>query len=393
MDRVSGLVPFVTPLALGALLTVSWLTSGPASAPQSLANQGYRALWSDGPEGPAGAVRLFRQALRADPAFPYRWSDLGEALAATGEAPMAQYCFRRAVELAPQSPQIAMRAANFSFGRGDRDSGLRLTSAVLRMTPLFNTMVFNSWIRFGGDTNNLLETTSGGDSVPATAFFRFLLTGGQSPESLEQPISETWSWLARRSYVTPALAKVWVDWLIGRRRDREAIPAWKRYVTQDPAWSVTNWIDNGGFEAVPANQGFDWRISACAGVKTGLDTAVSHTGRSSLRLNFDGTQNADFHHVEERVSLPPGRYRLSAWIRTENLTTDQGISLAFNGVSTAALTGNHDWTEVSEDVTAPNNQPATDVQIVRRRSWRFDSKPQGVVWIDDVSLRPIENSR
>ena len=113
------------------------------------------------------------------------------------------------------------------------------------------------------------------------------------------------------------------------------------------------------------------------------------SGRSSLRLDFDGTQNVDFHHVAQHVSSPPGRYRLSAWIRTADLSTDQGVALAFHGVSTAALNGTHDWTEVHADITVAASTPPGDIQVVRQHSLRFDSKPHGTVWIDDVTLRKI----
>lgn len=386
-----GIVPITAPIALGLLLAASWLSNGSApSAPQTMANQAYRQLWASHTDGPEGAIRLFRQALKDDPAFPFRWSDLGDALAASGDRPAAEYCFRRAVILAPQSPQIAMRAANFRFGEGDRASGLRLTGAVLRMTPDYNAMVFNSWLRLGGDVNTLLTTGARDDAAVAGNFFRFLLTRAPSSESDEETIAGTWAWLERNSDVTPQLATDWADWLIARHREREALPVWKRYVTRDSAWGVTNWIDNAGFETIPSGRGFDWRVSECAGVKTGVDATGAHSGRSSLRLVFDGTQNVDFRNVTERVSPPPGHYRLAAWIRTENLSTDQGVGLTFNGVSTVGLGGTHEWTEVSSEVTVNANAPVSEVQVVRQRSWRFDSKPRGVVWIDDVSLRRID---
>ena len=52
--------------------------------PQMLANEGYRQLWLSRLTGSSGAIREFRMAAEADPAFPYRWSDLGLALADAG---------------------------------------------------------------------------------------------------------------------------------------------------------------------------------------------------------------------------------------------------------------------------------------------------------------------
>lgn len=376
-------------LALAGLLAASFLRYGAATppTPQALADAAYRALLTGNPDD---AVNQFRRALRDDPAFAYRWSDLGEALAARADVPQAAYCFRRAVELAPGSPQIAMRAANFAFRTGDTASGIRLSSAVLRLTPDFDAMVFSSWMRLGGDLKLVLDGGVGTNPRAAEALFRFLLSDRQSPESAEKARAETWAWLEAHSKVNEALARTWVDWLIAHHREADAVPVWKRYAASDPQWAVRDWIDNGGFEKTPSGDGFDWRITDPAGVKTAVDPSVAHSGRSSLRLDFDGTVNVEFQHVAQRVAPPPGRYRLSAWVKTADLSTDQGVALFFNGASTPALNGTHDWTELSTEVTVPSGASPGEVQLVRRRSLRFDSKPRGKVWVDDVTLRKVE---
>lgn len=381
---ISRIAPILAALGLACLIAASWIAQGTVSpsTPQSIADRAWRELWAGRSDGAQGAVALFRQAVQADPAFPYRWSDLGGALAAAGRADLAEYCFRRAVALAPHSPQIAIRAANFYFQQGETDPALALTAAVLRTTPAYDSVVFNSWVRLGGDLNSILRNGVGDNRRAAEAFFRHLLA---SSGDLASP---AWRWMETRSYATPALAVVWSDWLISHRRDAEASAVWKRHVARDSSWSVTNWIDNSGFENDAVGGGFDWRLLPCPGVAASIVSGTAHSGRASLRLDFDGSGNVDFHHVVQHVWMPPGRYRLTAWMRTAGLTTDQGVSLAFNGASTQALTGTHDWTQLSADVTIPS-ATASEVQIVRRRSLRFDSKPKGSVWIDDVELRRI----
>jgi tetratricopeptide (TPR) repeat protein len=366
---------------------VVWLSGGSLSPlePQTVANHAYRELWSHHWEGPNGAIEMFRQALAMDPAFPYRWSDLGDALAAAGRADSARYCFRRSVELAPNSPQIAMRASNFYLREGETGTALGVGATVLRVTTAYDNMVFNSWVRLGGDTNEILQSGIGTNARAAEAFFRFLI--GANDESR---LFQTWKWMESRSYVTRPAAALWAGWLSGRHRDNEAFPIWKRYVALDSTYGVSNWIDNSGFENEPTGQGFDWRIQPSPGVTTALDTSVVHSGRSSLRIEFDGSENVDYHHIGQRVWLPSGRYRLAAWMRTADLSTDQGLTLVLNGVSTPALTGTHDWTRVSADITVRNDTPLGEVQVVRQRSWRFDGGLRGVAWIDDVELRRID---
>src|SRR5580692_626648 len=115
---------------LAGLMGVAYAIYGSVSppAPQVTGNTGYQKLWAGSVKS---AVTEFEHALEADPAFPYRWSDLGEALADDGRIEEARYCFHRAVELAPDSPQIAVRAANFWFRTGSVDEGLSVESKVL----------------------------------------------------------------------------------------------------------------------------------------------------------------------------------------------------------------------------------------------------------------------
>ncbi len=385
-------MPALHGIALAGLLTAGWLGDGSISPekPQTLADHAYRELWSGHSEGPNGAVDKFRQALAMDTAFPYRWSDLGDALAASGMADSAEYCFRRSLELAPNSPQIAMRAANFHFREGEIGPATQLGAEVLRLTNTYDGMVFSSWVRLGGSFTDVLQNGIGTNRRAAESFFRYLISTSRPGESADDSrLSGLWTWLEERSQVNRPLAMVWVDWLTGRRRDHDAFLVWKRYVAADSTYGSGNWIDNAGFENEPAGKGFDWRLQPFPGVKARLDSATAHSGHSSLRVEFDGSANPDFHHIAQRVWLPPGRYRLTAWMRTANLSSDQGLALVLNGVSTPAVTGSHDWTMVGADVTVRDGASAGEVKVVRQRSWRFDGKLLGVVWIDDVAVRRI----
>lgn len=391
-SSVSSRLPALYGLALAACMGSSWLSNGSVSppTPQVVANHAYRELWSDHAEGRGGAIELFRQSLAMDPAFPYRWSDLGDALAAAGRTDTARYCFRRSVALAPKSPQIAMRAANFHLREGEFGPALQLGATVLRITPDYDDIVFNSWVRLGGDLNGILQDGIGGNARATEAFFRFLIGSNATGHGDESRLIQTWNWMEGHSSVTRPLAMAWAVWLGSRHRDKDAFLVWKRYVANDPGYGTDNWIDNSGFENEPSGQGFDWRLQPCPGVKAALDPAVAHSGHSSLRLEFDGSENPDFHHIAQSVWLTPGRYRLTAWMRTANLSTDQGLALTLFGASTPALLSARDWTKVSTDVTVRNNPSLGEVRIVRERSWRFDGKLRGVAWIDDVELRRID---
>jgi hypothetical protein len=377
-------LPAVHTAFLAMLMVVAWFTTGSVSPPlpQSLADRAYSQSWQDRPES---AVELFRRALAADSAFPYRWSDLGGALASAGQQEAAGYCFRRALELAPGSPQIAMRAANFYFQQGETGAALQQSAAVLRLTSDYNPMVFSALVRLGGSTSTILDQAVGLTPQAEQSFFRFLIDEGDAPR-----LFDTWAWMEAHSKVTRPLAVLWSAWLADHGRGEMAFTVWKTYAAVASGYGTSNWIDNPGFEAEPEGLGFDWRISPQPGEKAVREPGSAHSGRSSLRVTFDGSANLDFQAAAQRVWLTAGTYKLTAWVRTENLTSDQGIAVRINGSSTAGLTGNHDWTEVSTDFTVAGAPALTAVEVIRQHSWRFDGKLKGTAWLDDFGIRRIK---
>ena len=52
--------------------------------------------------------------------------------------------------------------------------------------------------------------------------------------------------------------------------------------------------------------------------------AVAVTRANGLEVRFSGTENVAFSGVRQFTVVPPGRYRLSAEVSSDNLTTDQG---------------------------------------------------------------------
>jgi hypothetical protein len=69
----------------------------------------------------------------------------------------------------------------------------------------------------------------------------------------------------------------------------------------------------------------DWRIGRVEGAETKRNSATIQSGRWSLEVHFEGKENVDDHHLSQRVVVEPGDYRFEAWVKTEGITTDQGL--------------------------------------------------------------------
>ena len=128
--------------------------------------------------------------------------------------------------------------------------------------------------------------------------------------------------------------------------------------------------------------------------ETTRDSEVFQTSSWSLRIRFSGTENVGYRHLTQRVIVEPGRHRFRARVRTEGVSTDQGVGFSIFAVDrtsplkveTALSAGTADWTVVETTFTVPRPTRLLEIQAFRRRSRKFDNKIDGTVWIDDVSI-------
>jgi hypothetical protein len=160
----------------------------------------------------------------------------------------------------------------------------------------------------------------------------------------------------------------------------------------DRAAPSDNLLLNPGFE-----DDFDgWDHSEDPpGATTEIDTAVAHSGSKSLRITFDGSEDVDYWHVGQEVSVEPNAtYLLQGYLQVSNIRAYHSICLVvtdgrgweYLGYTTADLYTTQDWTLVSTIAFTT----LTDTQIVYvsvGRGGMGGSFPiSGTVWVDDVSL-------
>ena len=115
-----------------------------------------------------------------------------------------------------------------------------------------------------------------------------------------------------------------------------------------------------------------------------------------MRVRSEGQENVQYQHLVQKIVVQPGRYRFGVYIRTEGITTDQGVGfqiLAADGssglnVRTEPLLGTKEWTLLERNFIVPPRTRLLEIRAFRRQSRKFDSKISGTVWIDDVSLVP-----
>ena len=349
---------------------------------------------------PTASEAELLEALRRDAAAPNRWCDLGEAKMKAGRVDEAKYCFATGISLGPYIPSILMRAATFYDTVHDNEQALKQTSRILEKTESYDDLIF-TW--YTQKKVPIQEILSHGlpDARSAKAFLRLLW---MSAVDRTRDADQVWRWALPHGYVDDKLARDYVEFLFSGYRYKAAAESWALYVERRPAvrqagqpgrYLDTDWLYNGDFETEPSGSSFDWRIDTRPGVGTAWDANVAHTGKHSLRIRFDGKENIAFNQVSETAFVTPGRYRFEAFIRTEAITTDQGIGFHLIGdrngpgrvdVNTERLVGTNDWKKVEQTITVPRDMELLHVQVVRQPSLKFDNQINGTAWIDSVRL-------
>jgi hypothetical protein len=401
----------LTPLALAIVLAVAagfgvWLYVGPArpesAAASLLGTADYleerveERLESGTPRDRAEAMALMRQALLRDPASPYRWSTMGELLAESGDNDRARYCFRRAVELGPNIPPVLMRAANFHFTHGAAREGLECTRKILGLVRQYDGVVFSTCERMGVRVAEVIAHGMPADKAAHTALLQHLLTGEAAADA-----AVAWRWLEGLGECDTALTSQYVEFLLKHAAYSEAREVWARRLgRQNPGYPGSNRVFNGGFESEPLKEGLDWRVTPAEGVSADRGTG-GRSGRWSLHIRFEGQSNLDYRHISQRVVAEPGAYRFSAWVRADEVTTDEGVRFRIRDagrdprvdVTTAQVVGTTDWTELAAVVVVPAPVRLLAVELIRRPSLKFDNKISGTVRVDDVRLARISHQQ
>lgn len=341
------------------------------------------------------AIPEFQREVKADPASPYPWADLGEALASAHELRPADYCMRSAVAAGPNSPAILMRAANVSLTAGNNEAAMSYLSRVLRDPTVkqYFPAVFLTYSRMRVRIEDVLADDFPISSSACEPLLRFLFQAQRVPEA-----AVVWRWMAAHNLQNETIASEYLRFLIAAGHEQAAAEEWAQLNRGwVPDYRRQNWIFDGGFEQAAQPGPLDWRIEANPNVEAARSAAMPREGKWSLELKFGGFDNTNFEGVYQDTVLAPGKWRLSAYLKTSGITTDQGVGLRVYDAAqtrrmdarTETLTGTHDWTRLEREFEVHPETKLVRVEVFREPSTRFDNRIEGRAWLDCVELVPV----
>lgn len=344
------------------------------------------------------AILDYRKALSYDPLSADVWMDMASAYEAEGQIAEARHAFVQAEHDYPLSPEASWRYGNFLLRQGELSAAFAQVRHAVEVAPVRASAAFALFMRVDPGINAVLDGALPRSQDAYLNVVNSLAAQGKTDQALV-----VWSRLAAlHPHLLVRDANDFINALIDKRRMSEASRVWDQTLAfagvvrpPDPPGSL---VWDGGFESDVVNAGFGWRYpSYVSGVQINLDFKEKHSGSRSLRLTFGGLANVDFSAVCQTLAVQPATtYRFSAWVRTQSLSTDQGVRFGLHPISasqnpvawTDDLQGTNPWKQLILPWTSGNDVRGLLLCVQRLPSAQFDNKIFGSAWIDDVALVP-----
>ena len=313
------------------------------------------ALQGVNPTPPASLPEL-EKALRDNPASAYRWIEAAEGYDQAGDTTKALFCLHRAEELGPNLPPVWIRASAFYFRPGESGQALEMGARAQAISGDADLFLFQYYDRFVRSTPKVLAALADNPRA-SVAYFRHFLPKG-SPEDA----GLAWQQVERLGLADRSIRKEYVDYLLDRG---SSIPL-KRSGLREPG--------ERGSGVSRFEPHLRWRVRAgffrhAPGLEGDAGQRCGDGARHCCGERGDGVIPGDLSRNREhrvRQSGPvrvvtPGRYRFTAWLKTEVITTDEGVRFCIADAEAArnlsaqseVTRGTTDWTEVRIPVTVP----------------------------------------
>ena len=347
----------------------------------------------------ARAIRAYTTALALNPGSAEIWSDLATAHESDGNLSAARDDFLHAKRAYPLSAQVSWRYGNFLLRQGQLDAAFLEMRHAVEADPNRAAEALSRSLRAEPNIDLILDRV-----LPPLGLAYVNAMQDQTSEGHTENALKIWGRLASvhpRLPLENSFSLIAV--LLQDRKIAEAQGVWDQAVAlaglsnlPAPAGSV---LWDGGFESGVIGGGFDWTLpDGIPGVHINIDSREKHSGARSLRLMFDGKFNINLVGPCHDVPVQPSTsYRFSAWLRTQSLSTDQGLRFQlrprgtqdFSSVVTSDMHGSLPWTRIEIPWSSGNDVREMQVCLARFPSQEVNNKLQGIAWVDDVALVPV----
>lgn len=342
-----------------------------------------------------GSVKFFTKSLKLNPSDSRSWLGLARSYIEKGNNDRASYAIKRAISMDGNSPETIWEAGLLSLMNGNNEDASGLLRRYLSVMPSEQEKLYPVLFSIGADSDFIINSLLPREYDFYKRYLYFLIRNNLSKEAMDLWVRIGEMHPERELYVR------YCDFLIKSGHTDKAIVLWDDFLKrfEIARGKGDNLIWNGDFEYNPEGGCLDWRIGRAEGVKVFIDRDVSRTGGSSLTVSFNGQTNPDIYIASQVVPVEQAkRYRLTGYIRTENITTKNGIFMDVRGndcglnyLRTEPLTGTNLWSRLDLEFRVPTGCDAVRVGIRREKSEKFDNRISGDAWVDSISMTEIKD--
>lgn len=354
--------------------------------------------------GARQAIHAYMMAVSLDSRSAETWLGLGAAYESIGNLPQARDAYLRAKQAYPLSAKVSWQYGNFLLRQGELKSAFAEMRRAVESDPGLGAEAFSRSQRVEPDVENILDRLLPPNRDVYVDVIKDQVDAGHIDIALQ-----VWHRLVA---IHPRMRLQDAFPLMGALRNSkrffaEAHRVWDQAVLaagmadlQGPPGSV---LWDGGFEAGVTGGGYSWLFPEVSrNVQISIDAQEKHSGNHSLRLTFDGKSIVTSTQICHYVPVSPSTsYSLSAWMKTREVTTDQGIRIQLLGARdtsvaiTPELHGSEPWTRIQIPWSSGKDVQEVQVCLVRFLSDQLENRIKGTVWVDDVALVPeaVEHSK
>ena len=311
----------------------------------------------------------YQKAVELNPYKPDHWKELSKYYEQQGNTDKARYAMKMTLERDPNYAQTHWAAANLYIRLND----LRAADFELRRTADLDvgymTQVLDLVWRFYEDPDKIMSTNvPNSKDADLTALNYFIAQKSEHGAAL--------AWAKLKTFETkPQERFPYIDYLVSLGKPHDASE-----VFSYPA-KPSGLLFNASFETDPMNGGFDWRFGTTDHAEARRDTTTAKEGLASWLVAFDGKENLDYSGLGHWIPATKGRnYELSFWMKTEAISTNEGMFVEVDGKPSEKQLGTNFWKQFKIPFTASSD--LVFVHLRRVPSRKFDNQLKGKVWLD-----------
>lgn len=347
------------------------------------------------------SLRYLRRAVALNPGRWDYWADLGASCDFAGDSACSDDAFDRALKLNPMAPSMQWALGNHFLLTNREEKAYPYFQRLVAMDSTYFEPTLRLCMRATRDPQAIYAAVIPHDSRDAARRFDFLTFLSSTGD--HENAMRIWGQMISGPDPSPNLSMVkpFLDFLLDHNQVLSASRVWKdlQHAGVIPAPSPASdgtLLYNGAFATSPLNTGFDWRVNESPDLVYDFSDPSAYRGGKCLRIEFPLGRNEEYDLLNRVAAVEPEtRYELTAYVRSDNLTSESGPRLrvvemgceSCDTQTSDSTLGTTPWHPITVTFTTRPGTKAVRISFWRPQDQTYHRDITGTVWLDNVALR------